>query len=68
MIKAFKTFWKDYGTCMKVYGNWLKKHWKGYLVFTGILMSLEGLWFFREDIRDGIEEKVETLKSKKQES
>jgi hypothetical protein len=68
MIKAFKTFWKDYGTCMKVYSNWLKKHWKGYLVFTGILMSLEGLWFFREDIRDGIEEKVETLKSKKQES
>lgn len=68
MIKAFKTFWKDYGTCLKVYDNWLKKHWKGYLVFTGILMGLERLWFFREDIRDGIEEKVETLKSKKQES
>lgn len=45
MIKTFKTFWTDYGICLKVYGNWLKKHWKGYLVFTGILMGLEGLWF-----------------------
>ena len=25
MIKTFKTFWTDYGTCIKMYGNWLKK-------------------------------------------
>lgn len=32
-MKAFKTFWKDYLELCKESGEWMKKHWKGCLVY-----------------------------------
>lgn len=63
MMRAFKTFWKEYAEICKMSGKWCKKHWKGYIVLTAAIVGAEYTWWFREDIKDKIEER----KSKKEE-
>ena len=63
MMRAFKTFWKEYAEICKMSGKWCKKHWKGYIVLTAAIVGAEYAWWFREDIKDKIEER----KSKKEE-
>ena len=33
MKKSFITFWKDYWEVLRALNRFMKKHWKGYLVF-----------------------------------
>ena len=32
MMKAFKNFWLDYFEVCKASGNWMKRHWLGYII------------------------------------
>lgn len=67
MKKSFITFWKDFGEVQKVANKFLKKHWKGYLVFgaaafaTGYMIPTT-----IERVKDFIETKKE--KSEEEES
>ena len=67
MMRAFKTFWKEYAEICKMSGKWCKKHWKGYIVLCTAITGAEFAWFFREDIKDKISDKIEERKSKKEE-
>ncbi len=64
MMRAFKEFWKDYAKVMKESGEWCKKHWKGYIVLTAAIFGAEMAWFYRDDIKDKISDKLESKKSK----
>lgn len=53
-----KTFWKDYiEMCIKPQNNWIKKHWKGYVLYC--IASVVGTFAYLN--RKSI---VEKLKSK----
>lgn len=61
-----KGFFKDYLDLCKHSCRWLKKHWKGYTVLCTLLCGAEVAWFYRESIKDKINEKVGDFKSKKE--
>lgn len=66
MMKAFKTFFKDYGTLCKQTGAFNKRHWKGNLVMSTAVMGVEAAWIFRKEIKDKISNKIESKKSKEE--
>lgn len=65
MKKSFITFWKDMWESQKATNRFLKKHWKGYLVFaatafvTGCMMPsmIEKVQDFIETRKEKSEEK-----------
>lgn len=59
-----KEFVKDYVDLCKQCGKWYKKHWKGYLVMSSVICGAEVAWFYRDTIKDTIDEKLEERKSK----
>lgn len=36
--------WKEYGELVALYAEWLRKHWKGYMVFVTVLGVGKYLW------------------------
>lgn len=52
-----KEFVKDYVDLCKESGRFYKKHWKGVLVMNAVVLAGELAYFFREDIKDAIEDK-----------
>lgn len=38
-MKAFKKFWSDFWKLQMESNRFLKEHWKGYLVFTTIILA-----------------------------
>lgn len=38
-----KSFFKDYWELTKLSGEWMKKHWKGYIVLIAIISVLSSL-------------------------
>lgn len=66
MMRAFKTFWKDYGDLCKQSGKWYKKHWKGYIVLVAVICGAEFGWIFRDNIKDKIKVMLESKKSKEE--
>ena len=62
-MKAFKTFWKDYAELCKQSGEWYKKHWKGALVLNAVIVAAEFAWFYKDEIKDKVHEKLEERKS-----
>ena len=65
-MKAFKTFWKDYTELCKQSGEWYKKHWKGALVLNAAIVAAEFAWFYKDEIKDKVHEKLESKKSKEE--
>ncbi len=63
MRESFKLFWKDYISLWKCSWEWLKKHWKGYIVLVSILTAIECMCIFKEDIKC----KIEDIKKSKSE-
>lgn len=40
-----KDFWKDYGELCKETGRFYKKHWKGVIVLTAVIVGAEVAYF-----------------------
>lgn len=40
MKKSFKEFWKEYFALCKESYKWMKKHWKGYIVFCVVITTV----------------------------
>ncbi len=64
MKKSFITFWKDLGEVQKVSNAFLKKHWKGYLVF-GAAAFATG--YMVPSITKKVKDFIETRKEKSEE-
>lgn len=65
-MKAFKPFWKDYAELCKQSGEWYKKHWKGYIVLSTAIVAAEFAWFYKDAIKEKVQEKLESKKSKEE--
>lgn len=46
-----KDFFKDYGELQKQSNAWMKKHWKGYLVFAFVVTVLSFLPYIIERVK-----------------
>ena len=53
-----KEFWKDYAAICKDGLGFYKKHWKGCVVFNAVVIGAELAWFYRDSIKDKIDEKL----------
>lgn len=60
-----KKFFKDYADLCKESGRFYKEHWLGCIVMTVVVTGAEVGWFFRRDIKDAIEDKLEERRNKK---
>lgn len=60
-MKAFKEFWSSMWDVQKYNIKWVKKHWKGYLAFTGVLM-IPWYLFYRHLIKT-LDTKMDTILS-----
>lgn len=52
-----KGFVKDYAELCKAAGGFYKKHWKGVVVMNAVIIAGELAWFYKDQIKDAIEEK-----------
>lgn len=52
-----KKFMKDYVELCKESGRFYKKHWKGVIALNVVIVGAELAWFYKDDIKDAIEEK-----------
>lgn len=66
MMKAFKEFWKEYYELCKLSDKWCKKHWKGYIALSAVIVGAEFAWFYRDTIKDKFSNKIESKKSKEE--
>lgn len=48
-------FWKDYEKLCKETGKFYKKHWRGVIVMTAVVLGTEIVYFGRYQIKDKIE-------------
>ena len=48
-------FWKDYGKLCKETGKFYKKHWRGVIVLTAVIVGAELTYLERYQIKDKIE-------------
>lgn len=53
-----KEFAKDYWQLCKDCGQFYKKHWKGVIVLNAAIIGAEMLWFYKDNVKDAIEEKL----------
>lgn len=53
-----KDFWKDYATMCKDSLGFYKKHWKGCVVLNAVVIGAELAWFYKDSIKDKIDEKL----------
>lgn len=53
-----KAFFKDYWDLYKQSGEFYKKHWKGSLVFSAVLIGSELIYFYKDEIVDTVKEKL----------
>lgn len=62
MKNSFKTFWRDFWGLQKASNSFLKKHWKGYLVFTlGVTAVCYGIPLGVMKIKEKLEERNEEV-------
>ena len=52
-----KEFVKDYMSLCKDAGAFYKKHWKGVVVLNAVVVAAGLGWFYKDQIKDAIEEK-----------
>ena len=57
-----KEFWKDYAAMCKDGLGFYKKHWKGCVVLNAMVIGAELAWFYKDSIKDKIDEKIEEVK------
>ena len=48
-------FWKDYGKLCKETSEFYKKHWRGVIVLTAVIVGAELTYLERYQIKDKIE-------------
>ena len=60
-----KKFMKDYWELTKMSGKFYKEHWLGCIVMTGVLTGAQYAWFFRDQIKEKLEDKLEEKGYKK---
>lgn len=53
-----KTFFKDLWDLQKHSNEFLKDHWKGYLVLGAVIFAGEVAYFYKDDIVDAVKEKL----------
>lgn len=53
-----KTFFKDLWDLQKHSNQFLKDHWKGYLVFSSVIIAGEMVYFYKDEIVDAVKEKL----------
>lgn len=68
MRKAWNEFWSDYADLMRHNNQWLKKHWKGWLLLVIISSAIELLWLSREYVADWFEDLKSKFTRKEKES
>lgn len=61
-----KKFWKDYADLCKASGKFYKEHWFGCIVLNAAVIAGEFAWFYRDSIKDKLEDKF--AKKNKEES
>lgn len=61
-----RTFVKDYVELCKDSGKFYKKHWKGYIVLSTAIVAAEFAWFYKDAIKEKVQEKLESKKSKEE--
>lgn len=59
-----KKFFEDYKGLCKETGRFYKEHWKGCLVMNAVVLVAEGGFIFRHQIKDKIDDVIESRKSK----
>lgn len=52
-----KEFFRDYKDLCDETGRFMMKHWKGCILLNAAIIGAELAWFYRHQIKDGIEEK-----------
>lgn len=52
-----KKFFKDYWELQKHSNQFMKDHWKGYLVFSSVLVAAEFAYFYKDQIAEAVKEK-----------
>lgn len=63
-----KTFVKDYVKLCKDSMGFYKKHWKGCVLMNAVVLAAEFGYFYKDVIKDKIDNKLEERKSKKGET
>lgn len=53
-----KTFFKDMWDLQKHSNEFMKKHWKGYLVFCSTFVAAEMAYFHKDEIVEIVKEKL----------
>lgn len=59
-----KKFFEDYTGLCKETGKFYKNHWKGCVVMNAAILGVEAGWIFRKQIKNKINEVVESKKTK----
>lgn len=62
-MKALKTFWKDYWELCKESGKWMKKHWKGYLVYCICVVGIYMIPYLVQEFKDRRNNEADDFKS-----
>lgn len=52
-----REFVKDFTKVCEDYGKFCKKHWKGLAVVNAVLIAGEFVYFYKDTIKDTLEEK-----------
>ena len=60
-----RKFCKDYIELCKESGKFYKEHWKGVIVMNVVVIGAEYAWFFRDQIKETIKDKLEEKRYKK---
>ena len=60
-----RKFCEDYFELCKESGKFYKEHWKGVIVMNAVVIGAEFAWFFRDQIKETIKDKLEEKGYKK---